>query len=206
MVPEKCEMPDLSDLEPALFRGILLRMFTGEPGLSHEQSLYRKTFIRLVDKSIGEYQAARQLILTQLEDDSKPFELMMTEGRLLCVHHFVDCFEDCINALRRALRLLDRIKDTGSPLALPRLARRSVEAREDAVKNVRNTVEHIDEVIQRGELSDGQAVALWFSKDGLGAEVGSFAIRFFDVSVTLRRMHEIAASLLQADVVAAPHS
>ena len=40
MIPNKCEMPDLTDLKQ-LFGGVLLRVFIGEPGLNQKQALYR---------------------------------------------------------------------------------------------------------------------------------------------------------------------
>lgn len=65
-------MPDLSDLDFPLKKYLILHALVGDKGLTQKESLYRRNFVRLVDKAIKEYHEARSTIILQIEEMNRP--------------------------------------------------------------------------------------------------------------------------------------
>lgn len=108
-------MPDLSDLD-SLMNRLIVQALIGEPGLSQKTRLYRRNFIRLVDRALREYREARELILAEIAEMNRSPEEMSRDGRRIYLFTFPDHIETCINAVRRLYKLLGRIKaEKGSP-------------------------------------------------------------------------------------------
>ncbi len=119
-------MPDLSDLDFPLKKYLILHALVGDKGLTQKESLYRRNFVRLVDKAIKEYQEARSTIILQIEEMNRPPEEMSKEGRIIHILGFTDHFESCINAINRLLKQLERIKRKNGSWMIPRLTRRII--------------------------------------------------------------------------------
>ncbi len=117
-------------------------VFVGERGLSQKASLFRGEFIRLVDKAVKEYREARKVFLDEVAE----------HGRHLRFYLFTDHIETCINAASRLFKLLEGIRSEKEAPNFSRELRRLVEKHGEFVKDVRNTVEHMDERSQRVEL------------------------------------------------------
>ena len=78
MIPTECKMPDLSDCSAERLQGrSLLHAFIGDPGVNQKERLYRRNFVRLVDKGISEYQMARNAILADIAEAKRPYEDMV---------------------------------------------------------------------------------------------------------------------------------
>ncbi len=75
VIPSKCAMPELSGIDYPLWNRLLVQLLMGERGLSPKTKLYRRIFIRLVDKSITEYNKAREAVLAQIEETNPTIEL-----------------------------------------------------------------------------------------------------------------------------------
>jgi hypothetical protein len=198
MIPDKCGMPDLYDLDVPLKHFLIIRLLAlGDEGLSHKAGLYRRNFVRLVDKAVYEYQAARAALVAQVEERHRTVEEMTEEGRIIYIFGFIDHLETCISATRRLLHLLDRIKSEQGALSVPRLTRRSIEAYSKSVKDIRNTIEHMAEKIQSDELKDGEPIMLRAGDKGDRAEIAGNYIKFSDLAYTLCKLHEVALHLIE---------
>lgn len=188
-------MPDLSELRP-LFGRVILHAMIGKQAVSPKATLYRTNFIRLVDKAVKEYHAARDSILAQLAEASRPAPQMEEEGRPLYILAFTDHCETCVNAIHRVLRLVDRLKDERQPLN--RDLRHAIEAYSRAVPAMRNALEHMDERIQRDEVAPGQPVMLGLADSEDRAVVADTELLFDDVAIALRKLHAIGQALFES--------
>lgn len=119
-IPSECKMPNLSGLDFPLMGRLCVQEFAGERDLSPKAILYRKVFIRLVDKALREYYEARKAIIAQIAEANRSAEEMITNGRQIYMFEFIDHTETCINAVRRLYKLLERIKAEKESPVLPK--------------------------------------------------------------------------------------
>jgi len=192
----ECKMPDLSVLDPSLIGRLFIQLLLGERSLSQKARLYRRNFVRLVDKALNEYHEAREVILTQIAEANRPPEEMIKHGRSIYMLAFTNHIETCINAVSRLFKLLERIKSEKDSLPVPRELRRLVETKSKSIDYVRNVVEHIDEHIQKDEIAPGKPIMLALSKNDDGVVVSNYEIKFKDLAMVLGKMHEIALYIL----------
>jgi len=188
-------MPDLSGLSRLVPR-LIVQLLVGERGLSRKISLYRKNFIRLVDKALLEYHEAREAILAQIAEMNRSSEEMSRgDGRIYFLA-FTNHIETCINAVRRLYRLLERIKSEKQLPELPKELRRQVETVEGTIGKIRNAIEHMDEQILKDEIAVGNPIMATGSKNWDAVIVADKEIKFEDLAMVLRKMYEIALYLL----------
>ena len=182
-------MPQLGEgvFAPVLSHYILKVTFHGT-GTSSNPSLraYITSFIRILDKTIHEYDQSRKELQAYIGSANKTMLIMKAVSHL----------ETCVNSLRRCLRLLDRMKTFNlGDSDEARLFRRSVQATSRAVPDVRNAIEHMDEKIARGEVTEGQPIALMISEVGDRACIAGEEILFSDLASTIRKLHAFAVQL-----------
>ena len=195
-VPTECKMPDLSGLDSPLVNRLLVQLLVGERGLSPKTSLYRRNFIRLVDKALWEYHEAREAILAQIAEMNRPPEEMSGDGRSIYILTFTDHIETCINSVRRLYKLLGGIKAEKQSPGLPRELRRQVETREETIVKIRGAIEHMDELILKGEIV-GKPIMAAGSENWDAVVVSNYELKFEELAMVLRAMHEIALYILQ---------
>lgn len=183
--PTSCELADLKDLGPPIILAAALNTVLRRAG-SKDHILRRSilSFIRLTDNAILAHRLAREDLLSYLEDRRALSRYFTSIAHL----------EFCITNTRRALRFLDIVTRSRGPV-IDRTMRRSIEAYARAIPEIRNTIEHIDEKIESGELPPGQSMALIISDDGESLEIGSCSIRLDHLATLLRRLHSIALEL-----------
>ena len=194
-IPTECKMPDLSGLDPLTNR-LIVQVMTGDPDVSRKAALYRRNFVRLVDKALREYHEARQAILAQIAEAKRPAKEMEKHGRQLFVFQFTDPIETCINATARLFRLLERIKSEKQSPALPRELRRLLETKSESIADVRDAVEHMDSLIRNDEIAPGKPVMMTVSEKDDAVIVSSYEIEFEELAMGLQKMHEIAQYVL----------
>ena len=194
--PSECKMPDLSGLDSPLVGRLIVQLLVGERGLSPKTSLYRRNFIRLVDKALREYHKAREAILAEIAEMNRSPEEMSRDGRSIYILTFTDHIENCINAVRRLYKLLERIKAEKQSPGLPRELRRQVETREGTIVKIRGAIEHMDELILKGEAGVGKPIMAAGSENWDAVVVSSYELKFEELATVLRTMHEIALHLL----------
>jgi hypothetical protein len=186
-IPTECKMPDLSGLDSPLITRLLPQLLIGEPKLSQKTALYRRNFIRLIDKALREYNEARNHLLNEVT----------VPKRSLYVIGFTDHMENCINAISRLFRLLDRINSEKDSLKSPRALRRLLHTKNKLITDFRNSVEHIDEQIQKDEIFSGNPVMITYNKDGDGIAISKFELKHQELASVLTNLNEIALYLLQ---------
>lgn len=195
-IPSECRMPDLSGVTRSLMGTLMVQLMVGERGLSRKTTLYRRNFIRLLDKALREYQEARQTILDQIGERNRPVEDMSKQGRYLYIIRFPDHIESCISAVRQLYKLLERIKSEKESPPIPRDLRKAVEKMRAPIVNIRDAIEHMEERIQKDEIAPGEPVMATVSEDGDALLVSKYQIQFKDLATVLEKMHEIAFYVL----------
>jgi len=195
-IPSECKMPDLSGIDSPLLGRLIIQLLVGERGLSPKASMYRRNFIRLVDKAVREYGEARKAILADVAEARRSAEEMIEHGRQLHFTAFTDHIETCINAVSRLFRLLERIKSEKESPSFPRELRKLVETQSESIKTIRDIVEHMDERIQKDEIAPGKPIMLTVSKEGDRLLVSDCEMKFRDLAMVLEKMHEIALYIL----------
>jgi hypothetical protein len=201
MIPVECHMPELGNLERLVDRLLLRVMMDGRVRDKREHSIERN-FVRLVDKAVRAYGAARAAMIMQIEDMNRlreaasrmPYEGVTLEGSSLPALGFTDHFEDCITATNRLLKLLESIKAAKMPVV--REVRVIIDAYSKEIPGLRNMIEHIAEEISKGAFKDGQFIMLAPTVDGSSATLGSNRIAFADLKILLRRLHDVASTML----------
>lgn len=196
-LPTKCYMPDLSDLQknslmPYLFATLV---FSKSDRLSEKTRLYLRNFIRLIDKSINEYQEAREAIIAQVKERHRPPE-QIQEGRIIYLLSFVNSLENSLNAIRRLFLILDAFKGERLSPAIPRIPRRQVESLGSTIKDIRHTIEHLDERIQKDQLRKGKPIMLSLSDDDKGIIISDYSLRFSDLKHVIRNFYNIGKYLI----------
>jgi len=194
-IPSECKMPDLSGLE-RLMNLLMVRVLLGDRGVSRKAALYRKNFVRLVDKALREYKEAREIILAEIAEANRSPKEMAKDGRSIYIITFPDHMETCINAVRRLYKLLDKFKSEKESPILPKEIRRLVETIAPPIVDMRNAVEHMDEDIQKDEISPGEPIMMAVSRDEDGVVVSKYELKFEELATVLRKMHEIALYVL----------
>jgi len=188
-------MPDLSGLYTPLKGPLIIQLLFGERGLGPKTSLYRRNFIRLVDKALMEYHEAREAILAEIAERNRQLEEKSRDGRSIYILSFTDHIETCINAVQRLYKLLERIKAEKQSPELPRELRRQVETREGTIVKIRGAIEHMDELILKGEIV-GNPIMAAGSENWDAVVVSNYELKFEELAMVLGTMHEIALYLL----------
>ncbi|MDY0978967.1 hypothetical protein [Stenotrophomonas sp. CFBP8994] len=197
MVPTECRMPslypELGRLQPQL---ILLAFFVGNGTLSQNAALIRRNLVRLIDKAVYEYSLARQTVLDQIAESQRSYEQMLG-GRVIHMFGFTDHMENCLNATRRALDLLQHLRADLSAPAQDRIRRRLIESHAGSLIEVRNMFEHVGDAINNNEFGEGEMVILSYGDDQRGVCIGSNSLSFDSIATILRGIHEEARRLLE---------
>lgn len=197
MVPTECRMPSLyPELERLQPRLLLLAAFIGNGALSQNAALIRRNLIRLVDKAVYEYSLARQAVLDQIAESQRSYEEMVG-GRIIYMFGFTDHMENCLNATRRTLDLLQHLRADLSAPAQDRIRRRLIDAHAGSLIDVRNSFEHVGDAINNNEFGEGEMVVLSYGDDQSSICIGKHSLSFNSIATILRGIHEEAKRLLE---------
>jgi hypothetical protein len=66
-----------------------------------------------------------------------------------------------------------------------------------SIRDLRNTIEHTECDINRGDISVGQSHALRVSEDGSFASIGAHELSLAHLATALRQIHELASELAE---------
>ena len=187
-VPKECKMSDLSYLtkNKLVSSFVLSSLFSGaDRGLDKKFIIYRKIFIRLIDKSIYEYLLVRDDVINQI--NAKNGEIYMFSA----VNHL----ENCINTVRRLFYLFDHIKsDKNIPFTIDKTLRKLIYSYSKIIK-IRDFVQHIDEHIQKGSIIDDQPIALEINENASKACIGKYELSLSDLYKIITKFYEIGYEL-----------
>ena len=184
--PKTCEMPDLSDLNSKNALNFMLNIyFRGAgPKDKHAQMLV-KSFARLLDKALYEYESARNSLL---EDIKTPNEVMTPYFRT------VDHLETCITTLQRTIEFARKIRKTSKAPVLPRKVNVLSDDTGNRIKKIRNAIEHMDKDIIQGKLKENDSIALVAKSDAL--ELSGEEIYYNELANWLRELHSLAKIII----------
>ena len=196
MIPTELYMEDLSGMEKLLPTLILNLVFAkGDENVSRRTALSRRLYIRLLDKAMDEYTEARKLILAQIKESQRSTHEMTENGRYIYMFKFVDHMENCISTLRRILRFVDILKGNQEGLGFPRIIRKSIDSLATPIIDVRNTVEHIDDKIQKDIIQEKEPVMLKISDAQDGVMIAGQSLKFSTLSDLLKKLHTLGQSM-----------
>jgi hypothetical protein len=197
MIPKECKMPDLSKLERLQSALTLRVVFTqADAKIGRKAALFRRVFIRLIDKSIAEYLEAKTALNFQVQESKRPLQEMQETGRIIYMFSFSDHMENCINSVRRLLRLLERINGDKYAPTIPRDEKRFLFSQGKKLIDLRDTFEHMDERIQLDEIGTHEAIMVKLGGSDDRIEIGPYQITFLELAGIISKLHGLASYLV----------
>lgn len=196
MIPTELKMEDLSGLQKLQPTLILNLVFSqGDRDISRRTRLNRRLYIRLLDKTMDEYKEARELIVAQITEGQRSEEEMTRNGRYIYMFKFVDHMENCISTVRRILRFLDILKGNQDGLAFPQTVKNHIKSMKTDIIDVRDTVEHMDERIQKDVIQENEPVMLTITDSQDGIMIGGQSLKFSTLSTLIKQLHALGQSM-----------
>jgi hypothetical protein len=197
MIPKECKMPDLSKLERLQGALTLRVVFTqADAKIGRKAALFRRVFIRLMDKSVAEYLESRTVLNSQVQESKRPPKEMQETGRIIYMFSFSDHMENCINSVRRLLWLLERINRDKDAPTIPRDKKRLLSSQDRKLIDLRDTFEHMDERIQKDEIGANEAIMVKLGGSDDRIEIGPHQITFLELAGIISKLHELASYLV----------
>lgn len=141
------QIPAINKESPLIKRLIMPALVGFDEVLGNNGKLYLRLLVRLVDKSVSEYNIAKEYLDQEIKNGNK-----LDYGFIIINH-----LENCINAINRvaktfqsSMKVSNKIKDNDKLSKY--LSKESIENIEKFnTASIRNKVEHIDDDIQKGE-------------------------------------------------------
>ena len=145
-------------------------------------------FIRKVDLAAYEFAVARYNWLThgtQRESGGGVFFTLPAAG---------DHLELCILSLRRAIRCLDRLRQSKDFPQIDRLLKKRIDHAGNDLVQIRNTIEHVDEEIAHG-LEMDEPNTLLITADGKFASISDATIEIEAIHRCISLLQDVAVPL-----------
>lgn len=205
LLPEECKMPEISINCKVMPRYFFARLIGENIGIKEEA--YRAVFIRLTDKALYEYNMARNAVLAQIEkkDIFHPSTLFI-DGTPIYAIVISNHLETCINATKRAVDVLTRIKcHPKFPVFINRVHQKRIEKYYKNIKLMRHKLEHVDEEILKDKIKNGQPFFLITNKDASEAEIGDKKLNLISLAMVISQLHEIALELASYKIPGIDH-
>lgn len=185
-IPKVNNIPNLSTLnKPVILNLMLNRAFGGSGQLEYQARAFHSGFVRTMDKAIFEYESARKCLDRAIARNYR------IANYFRCLAHL----ETCVNSIKRAISFLERLKRCLRDLPVERMTRKLIESHFNNIRNVRDTVEHIDEHILKGEVKKGDPLVLAIPDDEKSIQISNHKIRFDQLASVIRNLHTIAENL-----------
>ena len=144
-------------------------------------------FLLIVDKAAREYIAGHDSLTAYINSTNKTDFLIDGLGR----------YETCVVTLKRAYKLLDRLKNQQDSPVFNRQLRKLIETWEKPVTDVRNAIEHMDEKILKNELANGEAHLLSVDVTGNFLELTKYKISFTTVYNAVKNLHLAGIDMIE---------
>lgn len=147
---------------------------------------WRAWLVHCLLKGARHYNAAREIILRQLAEATRPSD-QLAAGRQLHIFDFPEQMEDCMTSIFKVAMCIERLTDSEKTFD------RFCSANKDAIESLRqfrNQHEHMHMQISSGEVGNGPII-LSISDDG-------YSIRFRDKRMSFAVMHALIQSMYSA--------
>lgn len=190
------QMPSLSGLDANLRAKRLLGRIMGIHGPPTTRGLQiADGFVRLVEKTIIEYESTRRELIS-----------FMTDGVTTNYLRAQDHFETCLQSLHRAILYLDRLRrlgfqrTDGTPF-VPRQRDLEVlnESTRARVRQIRDACEHLDKDIITGRIPEDAEVAIHLGWQC--ANLASLEICYEEISTWIGQLHHFAVLLSKVEII-----
>lgn len=184
MIIEKCSMPDISyEKDKALSSFIAHSLGGAYLHLTEEKRRLLPLMARLVDKSKQEYLYAREAALEEEKESKLPFWKIeiRNKGQYIYAATIINHLENCINAISRIYKSLDRLEVNVVP--------------NNSISVIRNNIEHMDERISKEDRSG--SVSLNISNDALQLELVNDYLSINDLAEEIVRLNKLTIKLLE---------
>ncbi|OGW40488.1 MAG: hypothetical protein A2Y97_10250 [Nitrospirae bacterium RBG_13_39_12] len=189
----KYDIPNLSDLSQLSHVFMYNRFFRGMGPSDYEAYALFMNYVRLVDIVLLEYESGRKKLkdFLAVKNDSLSTHLVV-----IAAGHF----EMCVSTLKRVSTYLKRIR--GHPKVaqalknfLPRNLSVLDSRSEKLITDMRHAIEHLENRIQKGEITAGQSLCLVPTADAL--ELGRHKMLFSDLSRWLKEVYDCSKVIAQ---------
>ena len=145
-------------------------------------------YVLVTDKAVREFRYG----CTRMQDQ-------VQRGGIDALAESLGAFENCVNATKRSLRLLERIASQRGAMTIDRTTRRLAQSSGTSLTDVRDCIEHVDaDIVSDEGLQPGEAHMLMITKAGDALEIGPNRLAFSALGSTLRGLHAAGQSFLQA--------
>jgi hypothetical protein len=199
--PKRCEMPDLSNMSDKLTISYFMNQTFGRTGLQLDGpgGYQFLVLIRLVDKTLLEYEQAREYLQRYVDSNNKTSQFMR------CVGHM----ENCVDSLHRCFLHMEGLRVSlhkerereSDPL--PHIGREEVpkKSSRDRVMRIRHAIQHMDERISKGRAgADIAPIGLNVKSDSI--ELDHEEIYFAELASWIRQVYKVAERLITYDPLA----
>lgn len=183
--PTRCDMPDLSELPSD--NSILLmfhRALAGGGPRSPESYALVANYVRIVDASLAEYHAMRAALIRYV---TTPNEVIYP------LYEAISHAEACITNLLRAIRIARRIRNDRSGPSLDRRIDVLSDSVADRVRDLRNEIQHLDEVLLDGTWQPPSAHCLITRDDRI--ELYGKEILYSELAGWIGTLHRMSSEL-----------
>ena len=176
-------VPPLPDKRPYSLEFAARRLFLGGTPTEYKPYALVFNYIRLTDLACDEYESARRNLNIVLEGKEDFYS-----ARLKASNHF----EVCIDSLKKAICFLELIA------AEPSLGEAFTNSYlfgeiKTQVVSMRNTMQHLDERIKKGQIQLGEPLCVFPKENGI--DLGKHSILYNDLFEWLRQLRACSAEL-----------
>lgn len=194
------EIPELN-IDHKLIPMYLVGALVGtEKGVSEKLTYLRVNIVRLVDKAIDEYLEAKEAMTNEQLDLLRSEKEKKRDGGFIYTHTIINHLENCINSVNRFFKLYDQLKTIRLGPQIDRNIRHIAESHKKEIEDIRNTVEHIDEEVQKDQVKKGQTVVLWVSPDYSYIKILDNKMKMKDLASAINSIYKIGKEITQFTV------
>jgi hypothetical protein len=202
-LPTHCGMPPLScNVEGLRVHSFAQTMFFPDKETSVGKKKWRAWLVHCLVKSARHYDAAREIILRQLAEATRPAD-QLAAGRQLHIFDFPEQMEDCITSVFKAAMCLEKLAVSEGSFGRFCAANK---ADIESLRQFRNLHEHMHMQITNGEVGNGPII-LSISEDGNSVRFRDKWMSFAVTHALIQDMYSALASLFpDFDASSAPQS
>lgn len=185
-MPQRCGMPDLSDLFKENAANLVLTLIfrAGHLPDSFQASVLLRTFVRLVDLTVEEYEFSRIAFHGYVRTEPTTFPLPF---------RVISHLETCIAALDRSCRFVRRMQEdqefSNHILDLSVMSKKN----RKIISTLRNATEHLDSRILDGKITEGDFIMIAVREDR--CELQGISLSYIDLSDWVKELHALATKL-----------
>jgi hypothetical protein len=204
------DLPTVSESHAAASDYWVRYLFVGTPSQNHQVNALASTYMRLVEAAMVEY-GLGSAALHQVWSDH-------TSLALGAMHRSISHFESCVSDMHRAICAYRQLRShkARDPLSMYLTDQKPAFLSDkiaDQIRHMRNAIHHLEEKVIKGEVAEGQPIAL--KPDGTEVPhptesgqtiktidrlvIGPHQLTFADITSWIHEMSAAAAQIAQYD-------